>query len=55
VDYLQRAIDGQYVQSNIEEPKPSVIKPNRNWTDSKEAKEWNEEPAHPNGYKEAWE
>jgi twinkle protein len=55
VDYLQQAIDGKYVQSNIEEPKPSVIKPNKNWTDSKETKEWNEEPGHPNGYKEAWE
>jgi hypothetical protein len=55
VDYLQKAIDGKYVQSNIEEPKHSVIKPNKNWTDSKEAKEWNEDPGHPNGYKEAWE
>jgi hypothetical protein len=55
VDYLQQSIDGKYVQAQIEEPKPSVIKPNRNWTDSKEAKEWNEEIDHPNGYKEAWE
>jgi len=55
VDYLQQAIDGKYVQAQIEEPKPSVIKPNRNWTDSRDAKEWNEETDHPNGYKEAWE
>jgi hypothetical protein len=55
VDYLQQAIDGKYVQATMEEPKPSVIKPNRSWTDSKEAKEWNEEIDHPNGYKEAWE
>ena len=55
VDYLQQAIDGKYVQATIEEPKPTAIKPNRNWTDSREAKEWNEEIDHPNGYKEAWE
>jgi len=53
VDYLQQAIDGKYVQSEIKQP--TAIKPNRNWTDSKEAKEWNEDVAHPNGYKEAWE
>jgi twinkle protein len=55
VDYLQQAIDGKYVQATIEEPKPTAIRPNRNWTDSREAKEWNEEEEHPNGYKEAWE
>lgn len=55
VDYLQQAIDGKYVQATIEEPKPTAIRPNRNWTDSKEAKEWNEDIEHPNGYKEAWE
>jgi twinkle protein len=55
VDYLQQAIDGKYVQAEIQQPKPSVIKPNKSWTDSKETKEWNEEPGHPNGYKEAWE
>jgi hypothetical protein len=41
------------VQAEIKQP--AAIKPNKSWTDSKEAKEWNEEPAHPNGYKEAWE
>ena len=55
VDYLQQAIDGKYVQAQIEEPKPSVIKPNRSWTDSRDAKEWDEDVQHPNGYKEAWE
>ena len=55
VDYLQQAIDGKYVQAQIEEPKPSVIKPNRSWTDSRDAKEWGEDIQHPNGYKEAWE
>lgn len=55
IDYLQQAIDGKYVQATIEEAKPTAIKPNRNWTDSKEAKEWNEDIGHPNGYKEAWE
>lgn len=53
VDYLQQAIEGKYVQSEIKQP--TAIRPNRNWTDSKEAKEWNEDAAHPNGYKEAWE
>lgn len=55
VDYLQQAIDGKYVQAKIEEPKPSAIKPNRSWTDSRELKEWDEDIQHPNGYKEAWE
>lgn len=55
VDYLQQAIDGKYVQATIEEPKPTAIRPNKNWTDSKELKEWNEDIQHPNGYKEAWE
>jgi hypothetical protein len=53
VDYLQQAIEGKYVQSEIKQP--TAIKPNRNWTDSKEAKEWNEDAGHPNGYKEDWE
>ena len=53
VDYLQQAIDGKYVQSEIKQP--TAIKPNKSWTDSKEVKEWNEEAGHPNGYKEAWE
>lgn len=53
VDYLQQAIEGKYVQSEIKQP--TAIKPNRNWTDSKEAKEWNEEIGHPNGHREAWE
>jgi len=55
VDYLQQAIDGKYVQATIEEPKPTAIKPNRSWTDSKEVKEWNEDIGHPNGHREAWE
>lgn len=55
VDYMQQAIDGKYVQSEIQEQKPSVMKPNKNFYDSKETKEWNEEVDHPNGYKEAWE
>jgi len=53
VDYLQQAIDGKYVQSEIKQP--TAIRPNKNWTDSKEAKEWNEEIGHPNGHREAWE
>jgi hypothetical protein len=53
VDYLQQAIEGKYVQSEIKQP--TAIKPNRNWTDSKEVKEWEEDAGHPNGYKEAWE
>ena len=53
VDYLQQAIDGKYIQSEIKQP--TAIKPNKSWTDSKEVKEWNEEAGHPNGYKEAWE
>jgi hypothetical protein len=54
VDYLQQAIDGKNVQYPIEQPKPSAIRPNRSWTDSKDIKEWEEE-AHPNGHKESWE
>jgi len=54
-DYLQQAIDGKYVQAEIEQPKPSAMKPNKNWADSREVKEWNEEVGHPNGYKEDWE
>mgnify|MGYP003350987605 CR=1 FL=1 len=42
-------------EAKIEEPKPTAIKPNKSWTDSRDAKEWNEDIAHPNGYKEAWE
>jgi hypothetical protein len=53
VDYLRLAIEGKYVQSEIKQP--TAIKPNRNWTDSKEVKEWEEDAGHPNGYKEAWE
>jgi len=53
VDYLHQAIEGKYVQSEIKQP--TAIRPNKNWTDSKETKEWNEEAGHPNGYKEAWE
>ena len=53
VDYLQQAIEGKYVQSEIKQP--TAIKPNKSWTDSKEVREWNEEPGHPNGYREAWE
>jgi hypothetical protein len=53
VDYLRSAIEGKYVQSEIKQP--TAIKPNRNWTDSKEVKEWEEDAGHPNGYKEAWE
>jgi hypothetical protein len=53
VDYLHQAIEGKTYQTEIKQPSP--IRPNRNWTDSKEAKEWNEEIGHPNGYKEDWE
>ena len=53
VDYLHQAIEGKYVQSEIKQP--TAIKPNRNWNDSREAKEWNEDIQHPNGYAEAWE
>jgi twinkle protein len=53
VDYLQQAIDGKYVQSEIKQP--TAIKPNKSWTDSKEVKEWNEDVGHPNGHREAWE
>jgi twinkle protein len=53
VDYLQQAIEGKYVQSEIKQP--TAIKPNKSWTDSKEVREWNEDVGHPNGYREAWE
>jgi twinkle protein len=53
VDYLQQAIEGKYVQSEIKQP--PAIKPNKSWTDSKEVKEWNEDIGHPNGHREAWE
>jgi len=53
IDYLQLAIDGKYVQSEIKQP--TAIKPNKNWNDSREVKEWNEDIGHPNGYREAWE
>jgi hypothetical protein len=53
VDYLHQAIEGKYVQSEIKQP--TAIKPNKSWTDSREAREWNEDIQHPNGYAEAWE
>ena len=55
VDYLHQAIEGKYVQSEIKQP--TAIKPNNSWswTDSKEAREWNEDVGHPNGHREAWE
>lgn len=53
IDYLQRAIDGIYVQGVLEPPKQSAIRPNISWNriDSREARESD----HPNGHLESWE
>lgn len=55
VDYLQLAIDGKYYQGKMDTPVKSTIKPNKNWTDSKEIKEQKEDEARQEEYKEAWD